>query len=75
MDEKFAARTHFQRRVVHGMLIANYVSTLVGMRCPGPARFGASRTFAGRRPVFIGDKFNTHSESHAQVRRCAELDD
>jgi 3-oxoacyl-[acyl-carrier protein] reductase len=58
MDEKFAARTHFQRRVVHGMLVANYVSTLVGMRCPGPGALWSQQNFRWLAPVFIDDKIN-----------------
>ena len=58
MDDKFAARTHFQRRVVHGMLVANYVSTLVGMRCPGPGALWSQQNFRWLAPVFIGDKIN-----------------
>jgi 3-oxoacyl-[acyl-carrier protein] reductase len=56
MDERFAARTHFQRRVVHGMLLANYVSGLVGMRCPGPGALWTQQTFRWRAPVFINDR-------------------
>src|ERR1022692_3576673 len=56
MDDSFAARTHFQRRVVHGMLIANYVSTLIGMRCPGPGALWSQQNFKWLAPVFIGDR-------------------
>ncbi len=58
MDEKFAARTHFQRRVVHGMLVANYVSTLIGMRCPGPGALWSQQSFRWPAPVFIGDRIS-----------------
>ncbi len=58
MDDSFAARTHFQRRVVHGMLVANYVSTLIGMRCPGPGALWSQQNFRWLAPVFIGDKIN-----------------
>jgi 3-oxoacyl-[acyl-carrier protein] reductase len=58
MDEKFAARTHFQRRVVHGMLVANYVSTLVGMNCPGPGALWSQQNFRWPAPVFIGDRID-----------------
>ena len=58
MDDKFAARTHFQRRVVHGMLVANYVSTLIGMRCPGPGALWSQQGFRWLAPVFIGDKIS-----------------
>jgi 3-oxoacyl-[acyl-carrier protein] reductase len=56
MYESFAARTHFQRRVVHGMLLANYVSALVGMRCPGPGALWSQQNFRWLSPAFIGDQ-------------------
>jgi 3-oxoacyl-[acyl-carrier protein] reductase len=56
MDEKFAARTRFRRRVVHGMLLANYVSALVGMRYPGPGALWSQQTFRWPAPVFVGDQ-------------------
>ena len=55
MNDEFAARTHFQRRVVHGMLLASYVSALVGMHCPGPGALWAQQNFRWPVPVFIGD--------------------
>ena len=36
VDDEFAARTEFEQRVVHGFLHASLLSTLVGMRIPGP---------------------------------------
>lgn len=72
MDDTFAARTHFQRRVVHGMLVANYVSTLVGMRCPGPGALWSQQNFRWLAPVFIGDKISltmkvTHKSEGART--------
>ena len=58
MDDSFAARTHFQRRVVHGMLVANYVSALIGMRCPGPGALWSQQNFRWLAPVFIGDRID-----------------
>ena len=58
MDDKFAARTHFLRRVVHGMLVANYVSALVGMNCPGPGALWSQQNFRWPAPVFIGDRID-----------------
>jgi 3-oxoacyl-[acyl-carrier protein] reductase len=55
MDDYFASRTSFRRRVVHGMLLANYVSALVGMRCPGPGALWARQSFRWHAPVFLGD--------------------
>lgn len=56
MDAEFARRTSFQRRVAHGMLLGNYVSTLVGMHLPGPGALWAQQNFRWRSPVFIGDE-------------------
>src|SRR5262249_4000187 len=55
MEEGFARETHFQRRVVHGMLVASYVSTLVGMRLPGPGALWTRQDFRWTSPVFLGD--------------------
>lgn len=55
MDTEFARTTHFQKRVVHGMVVAGYVSTLVGMHLPGPGALWAQQSFNWLQPVFIGD--------------------
>jgi 3-oxoacyl-[acyl-carrier protein] reductase len=35
MDEAFSARTSAQKRVVHGMLTASFISTVIGTKLPG----------------------------------------
>lgn len=55
MDTEFAGRTPFQKRVVHGMVVASYVSTLIGMHLPGPGALWAQQSFNWVQPVFIGD--------------------
>ncbi len=55
MDADYARRTHLGRRVVHGMLVASYVSTLIGMRLPGTGSLWTQQAFRWRKPVFIGD--------------------
>ncbi|MFN0088635.1 MAG: glucose 1-dehydrogenase [Blastocatellia bacterium] len=56
LDEAFARGTSFHRRVAHGMIVASYVSTLVGMHLPGPGALWAQQNFRWRAPVFIGDE-------------------
>jgi 3-oxoacyl-[acyl-carrier protein] reductase len=58
MDEDFARRTNFGRRVVHGMLLASYVSTLVGTHCPGSGALWSQQSFRWQAPVFIGDRIH-----------------
>jgi 3-oxoacyl-[acyl-carrier protein] reductase len=55
VDDEFAARTEFEQRVVHGFLHASLLSTLVGMKIPGPGALYLSQTIDFTRPVFIGD--------------------
>ena len=55
VDDEFAARTEFEQRVVHGFLHASLLSTLVGMKIPGPGALYLSQTIDFTSPVFIGD--------------------
>jgi acyl dehydratase len=55
MESSFAEKTKFGRRVVHGMLVASYVSTVVGMQLPGIGALWMQQTFRWRNPVFLGD--------------------
>jgi 3-oxoacyl-[acyl-carrier protein] reductase len=56
MDHSYSQRTRFERPVVHGMLVASYVSTLVGMHLPGPGALWAQQSFRWRAPVFVDDE-------------------
>lgn len=57
MDEAFAARSPFKRRVVHGLLTAALVSTThTQLTGPGFVYVGQELRFLG--PVFIGDTVN-----------------
>ena len=55
MDENFASKTLLRRRVVHGMLVGSFVSTLIGMHIPGNGGLWLSQTFDFLLPVHIGD--------------------
>lgn len=56
MNEDYARRSGFQNRVVHGMLVASYVSTLIGTQLPGVGSLWMSQSFSWKQPVFIGDR-------------------
>jgi 3-oxoacyl-[acyl-carrier protein] reductase len=56
MDDAFASATPFGRRVVHGALVAAYVSTMVGTQLPGYGSLWVQQMFRWRLPVFIGDR-------------------
>ena len=55
MDEYYARRTATGGRVVHGMLAASFVSTLIGEQIPGPGALWQSFQVNWRRMIRIGD--------------------
>ncbi len=55
MDDAYARQNGFKGRVVHGVLLASFVSTAVGMQLPGPGSLWTQQSFRWRLPVYIGD--------------------
>jgi acyl dehydratase len=76
VDEAFAAGTQFGRRVLHGMLTASILSTMVGMLLPGTGAVYRSQTIAFLRPVYIGDTVTAHFVVRAvdRVRHRLQID-
>ena len=62
MDEQYAKKTKFGKRVCHGMLLGSFFSRLVGMYLPGKNAlyFSQNLNFVG--PCFIGDKIIVKGE-------------
>jgi 3-hydroxybutyryl-CoA dehydratase len=54
-DEAFARNTPFKGRIAHGMLTASYISTVLGMKMPGPGTIFLSMATRFKAPVRIGD--------------------
>ncbi|HLJ75498.1 MAG TPA: MaoC family dehydratase [Thermoanaerobaculia bacterium] len=60
VDDAFASRTQFGRRVLHGMLTASILSTMVGMLLPGTGAIYRSQTIRFLLPVFVGETVTAH---------------
>ncbi|HEY0105731.1 MAG TPA: MaoC family dehydratase [Rhizomicrobium sp.] len=54
-DEDIAKTTIFKGRIAHGVLSASYISTVLGMKMPGPGTIFLSLTTRFKAPVRIGD--------------------
>jgi 3-hydroxybutyryl-CoA dehydratase len=54
-DEEWARTTMFKGRIAHGVLSASYISTVLGMKMPGPGTIFLSLTTRFKAPVRIGD--------------------
>lgn len=68
VDAEYAAQTRFGARISHGALLAGLISTVVGMKLPGPGALYASQSLKFLRPVYIGDTITAFAE-------VAELDE
>ena len=62
MDENYAKKTTFQKRVVHGMLLASFLSRMDGMYLPGRHALYFSQSLEFREPCFLGDKITVISK-------------
>ncbi|MFA6601241.1 MAG: MaoC family dehydratase [Candidatus Paceibacterota bacterium] len=55
LDEEYAQKTEFGRRLVQGMLVGSLCSRLVGMHIPGKRCLYLGQTLLFKKPVFIGE--------------------
>ena len=60
VDDAFARKTKFGRRVLQGMLTASILSTMVGMLLPGTGAIYRSQTLNFLLPVYLGDTVSAH---------------
>lgn len=55
LDEEFARKTLFRKPVVHGMLSASFISTMIGMLLPGRGALWTSQTLEFLHQAYVGD--------------------
>lgn len=75
LDDAYAARTQFGRRIAHGLLTASFISAVLGNDLPGPGTIYLAQDLKFRAPVFIGDTITTMVEviKYREDRRIATL--
>lgn len=54
-NRDFASQTMFGEPIVHGMLTASLISTLIGTRLPGPGCIYMDQSLKFKTPVRVGD--------------------
>ncbi len=55
LDDGFAKKTRFGRRIAHGMFGASLISAVLGTRLPGLGTIYLSQSLEFVAPVFLGD--------------------
>jgi 3-oxoacyl-[acyl-carrier protein] reductase len=56
MDDAYAASTALKKRVVHGMLTASFISTIIGTKLPGKGALWYEQQLRFLAPARIGEK-------------------
>ena len=62
LDDEFASKTIFKRRIAHGILTAGLVSAVIGSKLPGNGTIYVSQTLNFLAPVYIGDEITAKVE-------------
>ena len=62
LDKEFASKTSFKKPVVHGMISASFISTIIGTKIPGDGALWFSQTLEFLLPVRIGDVITVTAE-------------
>jgi len=62
VDKDFASSTSFKKPVVHGMLGASFISTVIGTKLPGDGALWFSQSLEFLLPVRIGDEITVLAE-------------
>ena len=55
VNEEYAKKTFFKGRIAHGMLLAGFISTVVGCYLPGPGSIYVKQDLRFLAPARIGD--------------------
>jgi 3-oxoacyl-[acyl-carrier protein] reductase len=62
VDKEYAKSTEFKIPVVHGMLGASFISTIIGTKLPGDGALWYSQTLEFHKPVRINDEITIEAE-------------
>jgi 3-hydroxybutyryl-CoA dehydratase len=62
INEEFADTTIFQDRIAHGLLTGSFISTVLGMKLPGPNTIYLTQSFSFKAPVKVGDTITAFVE-------------
>ena len=55
LDEKYAKKSRFKKRIAHGMMSASYFSALFGTKIPGEGCVYTYQSLNFKKPIYIGD--------------------
>jgi len=55
LDEEYAHKSRYKKRIAHGMISSSFFSALFGTKIPGEGCVYVSQSLQFKRPVYLGD--------------------
>lgn len=55
LDEEYASKTIFKKRIAHGILVSGLISAVLGTKLPGEGAIYMGQELKFMAPVYIGD--------------------
>ena len=55
LNDEYAKRSRFKKRIAHGLMSASYFSALFGTKLPGEGAIYVSQSLQFKRAVYLGD--------------------
>lgn len=55
MDDEYAQKSRYKKRIAHGMISASFFSALFGTKIPGEGCVYVSQSLKFKKPVYLGD--------------------
>jgi 3-hydroxybutyryl-CoA dehydratase len=62
INEAYASKTFFKTRIAHGMLVAGFISAILGTQLPGPGAIYIRQELNFLAPVRVGDTITARAE-------------
>jgi 3-oxoacyl-[acyl-carrier protein] reductase len=74
VDEEYASTTSYKKPVVHGMLSASFISTIIGTKLPGDGALWYAQNLEFLQPVRIGDELQITAEVIKKIDRTKTIE-
>jgi 3-oxoacyl-[acyl-carrier protein] reductase len=74
VDKEYTAKTSFKNPVVHGMLGASFISTIIGTKLPGDGALWFSQSLEFLLPVRVGDELTIKAEVMKKIEKLQTLE-
>ncbi len=69
LDDEFARKSFFKKRIAHGILAGSLISSVLGTQLPGVGSVYLNQNYEFKRPVGIGDTITAKVEVVEKIDR------